>query len=121
MSDYRFLVEGIEWPIQKPDLPDDAYVFLSDDLVDGDEVDERTWENAINDQLEIQFGYRGSGFGYTLDEDDDEDDEVSVRAISARMPGECQRSLASAHLTSRGTSPRASCFCSPDHFAPPVT
>ena len=65
---FKFYVYDIEWP-NPLGLPDEATVSLSDELVGATDIEEDEWHEAVNDQLQRQFGERAVSFQMTGDDD----------------------------------------------------
>ena len=65
---FKFFIYDIQWP-NSLSLPDEATVSLSDELVEATELEEDEWHEAVNDQLQRQFGERAVSFQMTGDDD----------------------------------------------------
>ena len=65
---FKFYVYDIEWP-SALGLPDEATVSLSDELVGATDIEEDEWQDAVNDQLQRQFGERALSFQMTGEND----------------------------------------------------
>lgn len=64
----KFFIYDIRWP-NSLGLPDEATISLAQDLVEATELEEDEWQNAVNDQLQRQFGERAISFQMTGDDD----------------------------------------------------
>ena len=64
----KFFIYDIQWP-NSLGLPGEATISLSDELVEATELEEDEWHDAVNDQLQRQFGERAVSFQMTGDED----------------------------------------------------
>lgn len=64
----KFFIYDIQWP-GSLGLPDEAMISLPDDLVEATDLDEDEWQDAVNDQLQHQFGERAISFQMTGDDD----------------------------------------------------
>lgn len=65
---FDFFIYDIQWP-SALGLPDEAMVSLPADLVDAPDLEEDEWHDAVNDQLQRQFGDRAVSF-QMMGEDD---------------------------------------------------
>ena len=50
-------------------LPDEATISLPVELVEATDIEEDEWEDAVNDQLQRQFGERAVSFQMTGNND----------------------------------------------------
>ena len=57
----RFFVYDIVWQ-ETIGLPDEAYIDLPASFVEAEDLEEDTWNDAVNDQLQRQFGHRAAEF-----------------------------------------------------------
>ena len=64
----RFFIYDIQWP-SSLGLPDEATISLPDGLVEATYIEEDDWHDAVNDQLQRQFGERAVSFQMTGDDD----------------------------------------------------
>ena len=64
----KFFLYDIQWP-SSLGLPDEATISLSDELVEATDLEEDEWHEAVNDQLQRQFGERAISFQMTGDDD----------------------------------------------------
>ena len=64
----EFFIYDIQWP-SNVGLPDEATISLSDELVEATDIEEDQWHDAVNDQLQRQFGERAISFQMTGDDD----------------------------------------------------
>ena len=65
---FKFFVYDIEWPGALR-LPDEATIYLPDSLVGATDIEEDEWQDAVNDQLQRQFGERAVSFQMTGEND----------------------------------------------------
>lgn len=65
---FKFYIYEIQLP-NSQGLPDEAINRLPDDLVEATDLEEGQWQNAVNDQLQRQFGERAISFQMTGDDD----------------------------------------------------
>lgn len=65
---FKFYVYDIEWP-NALGLPDETTVSLSDELVGSTDIEEDEWQDAVNGQLQRQFGERALSFQMTGEND----------------------------------------------------
>ena len=65
---FKFYIYDIQWP-NSLGLPDEATICLPEDLVEATDLEEDEWQNAVNDQLQRQFGDRAISFQMTGDDD----------------------------------------------------
>ena len=54
----KFHKYDIQWP-STVGLPEEATIRLPDELVEITDIEEDQWHEAVNDQLQRQFGERG--------------------------------------------------------------
>ena len=64
----KFYIYDIQWP-SSIGLPDEATISLPDDLINATDIEEHEWHDAVNDQLQRQFGERATSFQMTSDDD----------------------------------------------------
>ena len=64
----KFYVYDIQWSNSRG-LPDEATISLPDELVEATDIEEDEWHDAVNDQLQRQFGERAISFQMTSDDD----------------------------------------------------
>ena len=65
---FRFFVYDIQWP-SSHGLPDEATISLPDSLVEATDIEEDEWHDAVNDQLQRQYGDRAVSFQMTGEDD----------------------------------------------------
>jgi hypothetical protein len=65
---FRFFVYDIQWP-SKLGLPDEATISLPDSLVEATDIEEDQWHDAVNDQLQRQYGERATSFQMSGEDD----------------------------------------------------
>ena len=65
---FKFFIFDIQWP-SGTGLLDEATICLPADLVDATDVEEDEWYDAVNDQLQRQFGERAVSFQMTGEND----------------------------------------------------
>ena len=65
---FKFFVYDIQWP-SSLGLPDEATISLPDSLVESTDLEEDEWQDAVNDQLQRQFGERALSFLMTGEDD----------------------------------------------------
>lgn len=61
---FKFFIYDIAWP-SALGLPDEATISLPDELVRATDIEEGDWHDAVNDQLQRQFGERALSFQMT--------------------------------------------------------
>lgn len=63
MGAYKFIVTDIEWEEGEEVLPDEVTVLLSKWLVEAEVIDDDEWDDAIQTQLQAEFGRKATSFG----------------------------------------------------------
>lgn len=65
---YKFFVYDIQW-LESVGLPDEATIELAPVLVEATDLEEDDWHDAVNDQLQRQFGHRAASFQMAGEDD----------------------------------------------------
>ena len=65
---FKFFVYDIQWPSGSR-LPDEATISLPSSLVEVTDLKEDEWQDAVNEQLQRQYGERATSFQMTGDDD----------------------------------------------------
>ena len=65
---FKYFVYDIQWP-SSHGLADEATISLPDSLVEATDIEEDEWHDAVNDQLQRQYGERAVSFQMTGEDD----------------------------------------------------
>ena len=65
---FKFFVYDIQWP-SSLGMPDEVTISLPESLVESTDLEEDQWQDAVNDQLQHQFGERAVSFQMTGEDD----------------------------------------------------
>lgn len=65
---FKFFIYDIAWP-SDTGLPDEATIHLPESLVEAQDLEEGEWHDAVNDELQRQFGERAVSFQMTGEDD----------------------------------------------------